>query len=183
MGAMKEIFTEAQELFLHSGANFWSEWITVDDHGLMVYAYCGAKDVFQGRTETVPELDIAYTLGGEGVRNSVPIMCGECAHNLARFMNLVPVRNGDWEAEEYPESIAINRHPISRDNSELMECPCGNYLFTFAEDYDLESLYQQGKIDFTLISTWIREKAFAEVGHTARLARELFPLITEDLER
>jgi len=182
MAAMKEIFTEAQELFLHSGANFWSEWITVDDHGLMVYAYCGAKEVFQGRTETVPELDIAYTLGGEGVRNSVPIMCGECAHNLARFMNLVPVRNGDWQAEEYPESIAINRHPISRDNNQVMQCPCGNYLFTFIDDSELKSLYEQGEIDSTLVATWIREKAFAEIGDSARLARELFPLISDELE-
>jgi len=139
MGALKQLAIETEELF--NADNFWAEFTKVEDHGLMMYAFCGSRWAWSNRLHkdnTHPTVTEPYYLGGEGVSGDSPIFCLECAIDFAMATGMQPAPNGTYASEEDSQSVYLAKHRVSyQPMSGVMSCPCGNALFAF---YDVEVL-------------------------------------------
>ena len=148
MSAMSDLAIETEELF--SSNNFWADWSKIEDHGLTMYAFCGSRWSWSGELHnerdhlTVTE---PYYLGGEGVRGSSPIFCGECAANFATTTGLERISNGTYTNPEDPETVHLAKHQVSLETQqEVMSCPCGNAMFSFVDIGAIMNTAKQGQI-------------------------------------
>jgi len=163
MGAMKEIYTEAQHL-IENPANFWANWAQIENYEHFLYAFCTAREDWGfPKRQSEPDLQNAYTLGGEGIPENVSKLCDECATTLALTMNLTPIGNGDWMNEEDMSLVWLKRTPVEADTySEIEKCQCGNYLFAPALYINLDAEFGNTGWQRHMKYEWIRQQSFLE---------------------
>ena len=163
MGAMKEIYTEAQHL-IENPQNFWANWAQIEDYDNFVYAFCTAREDWgYPQRSSIPDLQNAYTLGGEGISENVSKLCDECATTLALTMNLTPIGGGDWANEEDMSLVWIKRVPVDTDTtSEIEACHCGNYLFARVPESALDGHFEDTGWQKQMKFDWIRQMAYLD---------------------
>jgi len=158
MGAMKNLAIETEELF--NADNFWAEFTKVEDHGLMMYAFCGSRWAWTNslhKENNKPSTREPYYLRGEGVSGDSLIFCGECAVDFAMATGLQPAPDGTYASEEDPDSVQLAKVRVTTQyQREIRYCPCGNVLFylyeieAVAEEFEKKemSLYQMLDLAF-----------------------------------